>query len=301
MIDGILIINKEKGFTSFDVVAKLRGILHQKKIGHTGTLDPDATGVLVVLLGNATKLSEMLMSDTKRYTVGMKLGFTSDTDDTSGDVKEAENEYLLSMDESERDDEIRRVIDSFTGTYMQIPPMYAAIKVDGKKLYEYAREGVYVERTPREVTIYELNNTRIDYPDVSFDIYCSKGTYVRSLCRDIGEALHTGGVMSSLRRDVTGDFTLKDSYTLSEVQQRADDGTVESIVIPMDRILSEYSAGDIKEEYKKLLQNGNKLPLDSYETREKGTDNKYIRLYMDGSFKALYMKQGDSLKPYKMF
>ncbi|HCA21893.1 MAG TPA: tRNA pseudouridine(55) synthase, partial [Lachnospiraceae bacterium] len=202
MYNGILNLYKEQGFTSFDAVAKLRGILHQKKIGHTGTLDPLAEGVLVMLLGSATKLSDILTSDHKEYEAEMKLGCTSDTDDITGNIvyktgcsEDDHNEATAeSEEESGRDtnavvptnEEIEVAVMSFVGSYDQLPPMYAAIKVDGKKLYEYAREGKSVERTPRKVDIHEIKIMEINYPYVRFYVKCSKGTYIRSLCRDIG-------------------------------------------------------------------------------------------------------------------
>ena len=298
--NGILIINKEKGFTSFDVVAKLRGILKQKKIGHTGTLDPDATGVLVVLLGQATKLSELLSSDTKVYTVGMRLGMTSDTDDISGNVNESEHNPLSDMDSSNRSILIEETVKSFVCEYMQLPPMYAAIKVNGRKLYEYARAGVEVERTPRKIRIFDISDIAVDYPDVSFNVYCSKGTYIRSICRDIGEKLESGGLMTFLRRDVTGDFSIKDAFTLSEVESLVADGTFEEKIIPINDFLKDYPEYHIKPDCSKFLLNGNKLGYDSF-TQDYEKKDKYIRVLCDDELVALYEDTGSALKPCKMF
>ena len=179
MLDGFLNVYKEQGYTSFDVVAKLRGILKQKKIGHTGTLDPMAEGVLLVCLGQATKLSEMLIDKDKTYRCVMLLGKTTDTEDVTGKV-------LTETADIPDEASVIEAVNSFIGTYGQIPPMYSAIKVNGKKLYEYPRQGIEIERSPREVTIFEVKIENVSLPRVAFTIHCSKGTYIRSLCRDIG-------------------------------------------------------------------------------------------------------------------
>ncbi len=303
MINGVLIVNKEKDFTSFDVVAKLRGIVGQKKVGHTGTLDPDATGVLVCLLGNATKLSELLTSDTKRYSLSMRLGLSSDTDDISGNVTKGDLSSLEMLEKSERDRLILNTVKSFEKTYMQLPPMYSAIKVNGKKLYEYAREGVSVERTPREVTIYEINNIIIDFPDISFDVFCSKGTYIRSLCRDIGESLSCMALMTELKRNVTGSFDISMAHTLSEIEDFKKNGELEKLIIPTDALISQYTALNVKKEYAKALLNGNKLEIHSFVEKIDYPlkEDMLFRVYLDGTFKALYKPYNNELKPYKMF
>ena len=193
MYDGMINVCKEKGFTSHDVVAKLRGILHQKKIGHTGTLDPDATGVLPVCLGKGTKLCDMITDRDKTYRAVMMLGRTTDTQDISGQIL---TEKAVNVDERE----VRDAAVSFVGDYMQIPPMYSAIKVDGKKLYELARAGQEVERKARHVVINALNITEIQLPYVTMEVTCSKGTYIRTLCQDIGEKLGCGACMTELVR-----------------------------------------------------------------------------------------------------
>ena len=198
MIDGFINIYKEQGFTSFDVVAKLRGILKQKKIGHTGTLDPMAEGVLLVCLGSATKMCDLLTEKNKTYTCTMLLGKTSDTEDVTGVMTDVTDVY---PDEKT----VRAAVMSFVGDYMQIPPMYSAIKVNGKKLYELARAGQVIEREPRSVTIHGITIQSVELPRVTFDVSCSKGTYIRSLCRDIGEKLGCGAVMEKLiRTEVKG-------------------------------------------------------------------------------------------------
>ena len=201
MYDGMINVCKEKGFTSHDVVAKLRGILHQKKIGHTGTLDPDATGVLPVCLGKGTKLCDMITDRDKTYRAVMMLGRTTDTQDISGQIL---TEKAVNVDERE----VRDAAVSFVGDYMQIPPMYSAIKVDGKKLYELARAGQEVERKARHVVINALNITEIQLPYVTMEVSCSKGTYIRTLCQDIGEKLGCGACMTELVRLKVGAFDI---------------------------------------------------------------------------------------------
>ena len=301
MINGVLNIYKEQDFTSFDVVAKLRGILHQKKIGHTGTLDPLAEGVLVVCLGNATKLCEMLTSDTKEYEAVLKLGECSDTDDIAGEI--ISNEGYIVPDE----DTIRDAVMSFVGKSMQIPPKYAAIKVDGKKLYEYAREGKEVPRFERPVEIFNIDIHEIDFPFVRFTVKCSKGTYIRSLCRDIGDKLGTGGLMFSLLRRQTGRFLLENSLKLHEVEELMNEGTIEKAVLPMDSLLLDYPSANIKDDFMKYLLNGNKLHEDyldiSEEDREKILLGEIFRVYMNGNLAALYRYDRESgvMKSYKMF
>ena len=197
-MDGVIVIRKEKDFTSHDVVAKLRGILHMKKIGHTGTLDPDAEGVLPVALGKATRLVDMITDKEKTYEAVMRLGVVTDTQDMSGTVLSQASELHVT------EEELRAAIESFVGDYMQVPPMYSALKVNGKKLYELAREGKTVERKPRPVHFYEIEILEINLPLVRFCVTCSKGTYIRTLCHDIGEKLGCGAAMETLLRTKVG-------------------------------------------------------------------------------------------------
>ena len=194
MIHGVLNVQKEKGYTSHDVVAKLRGIVGQRKIGHTGTLDPDAKGVLPVCLGRATKLCDLLTDKDKTYEAVLLLGCTTDTQDTGGTVLEEQDVPDLA------EDTVMDILQSFVGEYAQIPPMYSAIKVNGRKLYELAREGKEIERKARIVQIYEIRVRKIELPRIWMEVRCSKGTYIRTLCHDIGQSLGCGGCMSSLRR-----------------------------------------------------------------------------------------------------
>ena len=219
MYNGVIIVNKEAGFTSHDVVAKLRGILKQKKIGHTGTLDPDATGVLPVCLGCATKLCDMLTDKDKTYEAVMLLGQATDTQDTSGKIISETNVSELRAIGELDDDKIINAVESFIGDYNQIPPMYSALKVNGKKLYELAREGIEIEREARPVKIISIENIRIEFPRVYMTVTCSKGTYIRTLCNDIGEKLGCKACMASLKRTQVSMFDIKDSLTLDEISK----------------------------------------------------------------------------------
>ena len=220
---GIIVIHKEKGFTSHDVVAKLRGILHMKKIGHTGTLDPDATGVLPVALGKGTKLVDLLTDKEKTYEAVLHLGIDTDTQDMSGTVLE---ERPVNVTE----EEVRKVLKSFVGEQLQVPPMYSALKVNGKKLYELAREGKTVERKARPVCFYEIEPLEFHLPLVKIRVTCSKGTYIRTLCHDIGEKLGCGGCMEELLRSRVGRYSLFESHTLAQVEAAVADGTVQDMI-----------------------------------------------------------------------
>lgn len=298
MIDGILNIYKEKGYTSFDVVAKLRGILKQKKIGHTGTLDPMAEGVLVVCLGKATRLVDMLTCGYKEYDAKMLLGKATDTEDITGKVI-CEKDIPVDLTE----EYIVEKLNSFIGTYPQIPPMYSAIKKDGKKLYEYAREGKEIERSPRNVTIFSLDNISVGLPYLSFHVCCSKGTYIRSLCRDIGESLDTCGTMTDLRRDRVMDFTIENALRLNQVEEINRTGCLSDYVFPVDKVLGKYNTCKIKKEFAGLLMNGNKLYPGQLIYSHSLSHEDIVRVYDDEEFIALYMYNDKEkiLKPYKMF
>lgn len=249
-MNGIINVYKEKGFTSFDVVAKLRGILKQKKIGHTGTLDPDAVGVLPVCLGNATKLCDMLTDKKKEYIAEFVLGKTTDTQDIWGEVL---NEAQVTCSE----EEAREAVASFVGTYEQLPPMYSAIKVDGKRLYELARQGKEVERKTRPVTMYEIEILSMNLPYVSIRVLCSKGTYIRTLCHDIGQKLGCGATMTSLERTMSGQFSKDTAYTLDEIAAIRDKGELDSILISVDSVFSDLPAMVMADELEKKILNGN--------------------------------------------
>ena len=226
MINGILNVYKEAGYTSHDVVAKLRGICRQKKIGHTGTLDPDAVGVLPVCLGNATRLCDMLTDKSKEYEAVLLLGKVTDTQDISGKVLE---EHPVLMEEEQA---VEAVL-SFLGSYEQIPPMYSALKVNGKKLYELARAGKEVERAGRPVEIRQIEILSAALPEITFRVVCSKGTYIRTLCHDIGARLGCGGTMKSLKRTRVGLFTIDNALRLDELEKLAHEDRLEEQVIPV--------------------------------------------------------------------
>ncbi len=262
-MDGVIVIRKEKDFTSHDVVAKLRGILHMKKIGHTGTLDPDAEGVLPVALGKATRLVDMITDKEKTYEAVMRLGVVTDTQDMSGTVLSQAAELHVT------EEELRAAIESFAGDYMQVPPMYSALKVNGKKLYELAREGKTVERKPRPVHFYEIEILEINLPLVRFCVTCSKGTYIRTLCHDIGEKLGCGAAMETLLRTKVGRFTLDDAITLAQTEEAVKNGKIESKVLGIEEILAEYPRVCCTKEGDRLLANGNPLVQALVDAEEK--------------------------------
>lgn len=263
MYHGIINVYKEAGYTSHDVVAKLRGICGQKKIGHTGTLDPDAVGVLPVCLGSGTKLCDMLTDKQKEYVAGFRLGVVTDTQDLSGKVLKRKPV------ESSRE-EVEKAVFSFLGESMQVPPMYSALKVNGKKLYELARQGKEVERPARPVTIYELEILSADPPEYQIRVVCSKGTYIRTLCHDIGQLLGCGAVMTSLKRTRVGRFCIEDAYCLSQLQKWKDEGKLWEHICPVDGMFEELPLLMVKKDGWKMLVNGNPLKMeDLSQTREK--------------------------------
>lgn len=295
MINGFLNIYKEQGYTSFDVVAKLRGILKQKKIGHTGTLDPMAEGVLLVCLGNATKMCELLTEKNKSYTCTMLLGSTSDTEDASGVVEKVTDCYP-------GESEVAQAVMGFVGDYMQIPPMYSAIKVNGKKLYELARQGQVIDRAPRPVTIHSIDIKKLELPRVTFDVVCSKGTYIRSLCRDIGEELGCGALMESLVRTEVKGFKIEDSLKLSDVERLFSEGRLADYVMAADMLMPDLPRLHVKASAAKLLSNGNRMRPDCF---DEGCIYKYtlVRIYDEaGDFAALYEYREDKREyaPFKM-
>lgn len=296
MINGILNVYKEAGYTSHDVVAKLRGILRQKKIGHTGTLDPDATGVLPVCLGKATKLCDLIGDWDKTYRAQLLLGRETDTEDLSGKVlREAAVEISPS--------EISRILLSFVGPYDQIPPMYSAKKQKGKKLYELARQGIVVERKPSRVVIHHIQILSVNLPYVDFEVTCSKGTYIRSLCRDVGQEAGCGACMASLVRTRVSDFSLKDALTLSQIESLQNEGLLGEHLHSIDSIFPSYPSLTVKAEGNRLLMNGNSIPPELVTGL---TDEMYpcFRVYdHEGHFIGLYEKteQEGLLKPEKLF
>ena len=291
MIHGILNVRKEKGFTSHDVVAKLRGMTRQKKIGHTGTLDPDAEGVLPVCLGKATRLCEMMTDKEKAYEAVMVLGKETDTQDLSGTVLDTSATGHLT------EEEVQEAILSFVGIYDQIPPMYSAVKVGGKKLYELAREGKEIERKARRVEIRSIRILEIRLPEVRFEVVCSKGTYIRTLCHDIGRKLGCGACMGDLLRTKSGNFTLDQSRTLSEIQEYLDGGRIGEILVPIDAMFPDAPKVSVKQGKEKTVYNGNALSPDQIEDHIPEKDGETIRVYgPDGRFLALYRYAGREKK-----
>lgn len=326
MYDGIVNVYKEQGFTSHDVVAKLRGIYGQKKIGHTGTLDPMAEGVLIVCLGRATKLADVIMSGRKRYIATMRFGIVTDTDDITGNVIEARGIKDLVHDTSDKnklkqnlEKRLGNIFEKYMGKTMQIPPMYSAIKVSGKKLYEYARAGIEIEREARPIEIYLLKLKDIYITEeaeavtnlseliieASFEVECSKGTYIRSLIHDFGEDMGTGATMTMLLRDKANGFTAESGYKISDLQKLKDEDNLAESVLPMDDLLKDVPAVTIKDEAVKYLKNGNRLLLHNF--TEGISDDiirnaRFIRIYHDNNLMALYSynKSIGALEVYRM-
>ena len=297
MYHGIINVYKEKGFTSHDVVAKLRGICKQKKIGHTGTLDPDAVGVLPVCLGNATRICDLLTDQDKEYVARLRLGVVTDTQDSSGRIL---NEREVTVSE----DEAVKAILSFQGDILQVPPMYSALKVGGKKLYELARQGQVVERKPRPVTIYEIEILEESMPEFTVRVVCSKGTYIRTLCHDIGEKLGCGGIMASLTRTRVGSFGTEQALRLSELETLSREGKLTEYLIPVDRMFENLPAVIAKQESRKALQNGNQLKRAECNWQMAGEPEGQYRVYShEGRFFGIYNydRRRGLLCPVKMF
>ena len=299
--NGIINVYKEKGYTSHDVVAKLRGICKMKKIGHTGTLDPDAVGVLPVCLGSGTKLCDMLTDWDKEYIAVLRLGVVTDTQDMTGQVLSwcgADRTELLT------EEQVRDAVMSFVGAYDQIPPMYSALKVDGKKLYELARAGKEIERKPRTVQIGEIEIKRIDLPLVTMRVVCSKGTYIRTLCHDIGDKLGCGGAMETLTRSRVGIFRIEDALTLEQLEKLRDDDRIPSVIIPPDAVFDRDRAVVVNDRGLRPVQNGNTLNGSQLTERIRFADKEQVRVYdAAGRFYGIYAYHGPEriLKPVKMF
>ena len=308
MIHGIINVYKEKGFTSFDVVAKARGIFKQKKIGHTGTLDPDAEGVLPLCFGKATKVCDLLTEKNKEYRAVMLLGKVTDTQDISGTVLE---EHEVNVTESE----VTEAVMSFLGDIMQVPPMYSALKVNGQKLCDLAREGKTVERKARPVTIHELEILDMDLPRVTMRVKCSKGTYIRTLCEDIGAKLGCGACMESLFRTKVSEFYIEDALKLSEleamVKSYAGDIPKEQwnnkmfpFVRSVDSVFLKYPMAVVTKEHNKILYNGNRLVTSILKEEQAEYRMQPVRIYdEEGHFIGIYEydKERCDYKPVKLF
>ena len=286
-MNGIILVDKPCGWTSHDVVGKLRGILRERRIGHSGTLDPMATGLLVVFAGRATRAVEFAEADSKEYIAGLRLGVSTDTQDTTGNV-------LNTCETLPSKDELIAAANGFLGEISQIPPMYSAIKINGKKLYELARRGEIIERSPRKVTISKLELLGEDKCDYILDIHCSKGTYIRTLCSDIGDKLGCGGCMSSLRRVKAGVFSITQAHTMEQIQAAADLGGLDGIIIPVDTLFTDKPKLTVNEFEEKKLRNGNTI-------KTKSADGTY-RVYSEsGEFLLLAEVKDNLLKTIKSF
>lgn len=287
-MNGILNVLKPPGMTSFDVVAYLRRVLKTKKIGHTGTLDPEAAGVLPVCIGSATKAIEYITAKNKTYRGELTLGTATDTQDSYGQV-------IAVKDVELSESQIRETFKSFIGKYNQIPPMYSAVKIEGKKLYELARSGVTVEREPREVEIGSVGIVRIDGMKVLFDVECSKGTYIRTLCADIGDRLGCGGHMSFLLRTKSGIFDLRSAYTLEDIARLAGEGEINRILIKVDEVFEDYDKVILSKDEEKRFLNGVHVKPDN----SRLSIGAVVRVYNEGNgFLALagVVSRPDGLK-----
>lgn len=276
---GIICINKDKDITSFGVVAKVRGITREKKAGHTGTLDPMATGVLPVMLGGATRFLDYLPDSDKGYRAGFMLGKTTDTLDITGTVT---GEYAVNV----TDEQVRNVLEKFRGVISQVPPMYSAVSVDGKRLYDLARQGIEVERQARQVEIKRLELVGCENGEYTIDVVCTKGTYIRTLIDDIGRELGCGAVMTGLTRTLAMGFTLEDSVTLDELQSRRDEGLpFDDIIMDIEKMFEPYDRVSVSEAQSRRFSNGGALALERI--RKKLTDGIYRVYSPDGLFLGL--------------
>ena len=309
MLNGIINVYKEVGFTSRDAVSKLTGILRQRKIGHTGTLDPAAEGVLPMCIGKATKLCELLTDHRKQYIAEIKFGIATDTEDVTGEIIEETSFSDDWYEEKLTEDNLSKVISGFIGRQLQTPPMYSAKRVGGKRLYELAREGKVIERKPCEITIYsiEIKNIDVSRREATIVVDCSKGTYIRTLCKDIGNELGCKAAMKSLIRTKTGDFLLENSYKLDEIEKLVKENRVSEIIIPIEDVFKNLQRVDVSGYAGILLENGGIIKAvavkPDIEALEPKNGEKF-RMYNDeGEFKAVYSYNGDinAFKIDKMF
>ena len=266
-MDGILIIDKPEGFTSFDVVAKMRGMLRTRKVGHAGTLDPMATGVLPILVERGTKCCDILPCQDKRYIATLKLGVLTDTLDSTGTVLETRPVSVTK-------EQVEEVLKDFVGEIMQVPPMYSAIQINGQRLYDLARQGIEVEREARPITIYHCNllGKGPEENEYIIDVACSKGTYIRTLCGDIGEKLGCGVCMTALRRSEAAGFSLSESITLEEASRLAQEGTLQEKILPVEQVFRSLPAVKLSEKQSKMYRNGVRLDCARVHGAVAGTD-----------------------------
>lgn len=297
--NGLLNVYKEPGYTSNDVVAKLRGILHQRKIGHTGTLDPDAVGVLVVCLGNGTRLCDMLTEHTKEYIAVCRLGVITDTQDMSGTILQEQQVNVTT-------EQLHAAVMAFVGDYDQIPPMYSAIKIGGRKLYDLAREGKEIERQPRRIhidAIAVLDTSLLQSEHIfTMEVKCSKGTYIRTLCHDIGQRLGCGAAMQHLTRTAVGSFHLEDAITLGQIEQLRDAGMLQDRIQSSEQLFRDLDAVRIDDAWRVQIENGNSFKPEQIlsESPEQEQDiSDPDKMYADGERVRVYGRDGTFFGIYR--
>ena len=287
-MNGILLVDKPESWTSNDVVQKLRGILRERRIGHAGTLDPMATGLLTVFVGRATRAVEFAEADEKRYVAAFRPGVVTDTQDITGEIL-AHKEADISAEKLEH------ALSRFRGPILQTPPMYSAVKINGQRLYKAARQGKTIERPAREITVYRIEIVGRNGQDWILDIRCSKGTYIRTLCHDIGEQLGCGGCLASLRRIEAGIFRIENAHTLEKIAEEAASGNAESLLIPVDSLFKQLPAVTVSERTTQRIRNGNAF-------RDRDLPQGKIRLYApSGEFLALGEAEGSDCRIIKSF
>lgn len=287
MNNGIILVDKPQGWTSHDVVAKLRGMLHERRIGHSGTLDPLATGLLVVFIGRATRAVEFAEADSKEYIAGLRLSIDTDTQDITGNI-------VAQDDSVPSEEEIICAVKSFAGEIDQVPPMYSAIKVGGKKLYELARRGESIERKSRRIIIHSIDIVGKDGDDFLLKIRCSKGTYIRTVCHDIGQKLGCGACMSSLRRTTSGAFSIENAHTIAEIETAAANGMADRFILPVDTLFKQFPALKVNDKCTNRLKTGNII--------DHAAPNGRYRVYSDEGEFLLFGEVNDGkLKTIKNF
>lgn len=294
-VTGVIVINKHSGVTSHKIVSALRKLYDMPKVGHTGTLDPMATGVLPVLLGRAVKAADFLLAEDKEYIAEMKLGITTDTQDITGEIL-SRSAFLPSAED------VEKTVSAMTGEIMQIPPMYSAIKIDGRKLYDVAREGKEIERKARKINIYSLESERLAADTYRLHVRCSKGTYIRTLCNDIGAALGCGAAMSALCRTRSGPFTLENAVTVDELSEMSFEERL-SLPAPTETLFENLPSVEINGFYAKLIKGGTELYQKKIHTNF--PLNTTLRLRFDGEMialgKVMQYETGLAIKPIKLF
>ena len=284
---GILLVDKEQGWTSSDVVARLRGILHERRIGHAGTLDPLATGLLVVMVGRAARASDYLMRHPKQYRAVLRPGIVTDTQDITGRI-------LSRSDAGPSEQELEAVLAQFRGEQTQIPPMYSAIKVKGRKLYDIARRGGEVERAPRSVTVDKLTLVGREGDDFILDVTCSAGTYIRTLCHDIGQALGCGACMAQLRRLASGSYSVQNASSIAEIAARASEGSATGLLLPVDSVFADLEKLPVGEQEAFRIRCGGVVPVEGEDRR--------VRVYSpSGEFLMVGRVENGLLKTEKSF